>query len=264
MRLSARRAAWATIVATALLAAAPLAGAGGTGYNLSFSQSANGAVNAGADLISLSSQDNGAGKLTITFQVVGQVVLTSDFYDYYVYFGGTSQATATGFFNIFNNTTVGSLVTSGGTGGGFGTAPITLGGGGTSLSFLVNTSAVGSSATFSLNAVAIYSGPSGASESYIGSAYNGGGNCTQFGCAPTSNVASNFFSGLILWAIIGVVVLVAAVVIIVVVVVVVTRKKRGPPMMGWAPAPGQMMPPPPPPPPPPPGQPPASPPGGPS
>jgi hypothetical protein len=257
MRTLARRLAIPTLVMAAVLFAAPLASASGSGYNLNFSQASNGGINSGVDLVALSSSDNGAGKLTISFTVAGSVVTTNSAYIYDVYFGGSSASTATGYFLLTNNSTVGTLITSASGGGGFGYAAYTISG--SSLSFLVNTSSVGASSTFTLNAAAVFSGPSGDSVSYLGSAYNGGGggNCNAAGCIPTSNVATNFFSGLIL---IALVFLVVIVVIIVVVVVVVVRKKPGPPPMGWSPAPGQPMAPPPPPPPM--GQPPAPPPPG--
>jgi hypothetical protein len=258
MRPWLRRAIVPSFLFAAILVAAPAALASGSGYNLSFTQSAASAVNPGADLVALSSTSNGAGVLTISFSVAGTVATTNPDDFYYVYFGGNSASTATGYFLLNNNTNVGDLESSGSGSFGFGTVAFTVGSGGSSLSFPVNISAVGPSSSFSLNALSTYSGPGGSSGSAIGSDYTGGETCNAAGCiANPVTTANTIFSGLIL---IGVITLVAIVVIIVVVVIVVTRKKKAPPPpMGWAPAPGQGMTPPPPPPP---NQPPAVPPPG--
>ncbi|MCI4320385.1 MAG: hypothetical protein L3J87_04270 [Thermoplasmata archaeon] len=256
MRRWLRRATLPSFLFAAILLTAPAALASGSGYNLSFSQSSNGSVNSAVDLVSLSSSTSGSAQLSISFTVAGSVGTTNAYDTYYVYFGGNSASSATGYFLLSDNATAGILESAGSGSFGYGAAPFTVSGGGSTLSFLVNTSAVGASSGFSLNAIATSSSPSGTSDSYLGSDYNGGGTCNAAGCISAPAVVNNIFSGLILIAVIS---LVAIVVIVVVVVIVVTRKKRMPPPMGWTAAPGQQMPPPPPPPM---GQPPSPPPPG--
>ncbi len=168
-----------------------------------------------------------------------------------IYFGGTAESNATAYVEFTNNTTAGvwySLV------GGFsyGAMILTLSNGGATLTFSIETAVVGPDTSFAIDVFALYGTVTSGSYSWLGTDYNGGGSgsCGPTGCTVTPGSSSNFFSGAVLYAIIGVIVLA---VVIVVVLLVVMRKKKGPatgaaaPMQpGWMPPqqPGMAPPPP--------------------
>ncbi|MCI4340197.1 MAG: hypothetical protein L3J73_02875, partial [Thermoplasmata archaeon] len=217
----------------------------GSGYNQSVTQSGGHASDSAVDLVSISSSDPGTAQVSVTLQVSGVLNLVSEHYAYWVYFGGAATTNATA-YAIFSNGTVGSWFST--VSFGAGTLPYTTGAGGSSLTFLINKSAVGPSSTFTLNAWAAQGTAGTGSFSWLGSNYqglgNGGGTCGSTGCSSTTSTA---ISG---WVWIGVGLgVVILVVIVVVVLVVVLPKRRAPPpsmppMMGASPPPPNAPPPP--------------------
>jgi hypothetical protein len=253
---------WSAVVGVVLLMLlGGLASASGSGYNLSFSQTPSNA-DSSVGLSSLSSSYSSGLYMNASFTVAGKLDLTSDFYEYWVYFGGIYSTNETAVVSFTNNTTFAFWEASSGTGGGFGYLPFTVVNSGSTIDFEINISSVGSSTSFALDAYALYDGPSGASYSWLGSGFGGGGSgsCTATSCNVAAP-AGALLGGLFLFALIGVVIVV---VVIVVVVVLVMRKRppaaapppNAPP--GWMPPPlapgvpppppGAPMPPPPPPP----------------
>lgn len=236
----------------------PAAQAAGSGYNLTFTRSAGTVSDPAVDLVAVSSADSGGSRITVSFTVSGHLRLDSSSYGYFVFFGGSSASNASSEVEFSNNSSFGNEISS----TGFSPMSYTLSGGGSSLTFKINKTDVGSAGGFRLNAFA-WAGSSGSysSVSYLGSDYSGGGSCTQAGC-----VNSAVTSALNTFVLIGIIVLVVVVVVVVLVVVLVVRsRKRPPPMMQpgqtypappgqpWTPGPpggGPPMPPPPPPPPP--------------
>jgi len=232
------------IVAVAfVLALSGLASAAGSGYNQSFSQSANGS-NVNSDLTSVSTNDPGGLNLTTSFTVAGQVILNSDTYIYEIWYGGSSASNATAYAFFSNNTTAGFYAGYGSNAGSFGYLPFTVSGGGSTLTFSIAKTILPPASSFTLNAVAVYGSTGSYSYSWLGNNFNGlggggGGTCTGSSCTVTSSSSS--FNWLIV--IIPVIVIV---VVVVVVLVLLMRKKRptqpammgqpGGPMMG---APGQ-------------------------
>lgn len=241
------------------MAVAPSAAAGGTGYNLSYSHAAGSSSNSAVDLVALSTNDPGGLTVSVSFTVSGTLNLASENYVYELFFGGSAESNATDWVIFTNNSTAGETFGSTGNGGGFAYVPYTLSGGGSTLSFAINKSAVGPSSSFSANAYAAAGLLSSGSFTYswLGSDYlglggGGGGTCT--GVTPSS-CTSTAVSNAIAWWIYGAIAtLIVVVVIVVIVVVVVMRKKKSPPpppMMAPPPAPmGGTAPMPPPPPPP--------------
>jgi len=251
---------------TCLVALSGLASASGSGYNLSFTQSANGS-NPNSDLVAVSSSYSSGPNLSAQFTVAGTVVTTSDDYVYEVWFGGSAAGNATAYAIFENNTTSGYYFGETSNAGSFGVLGFALSNGGATLSFSIATDLLPPSSSFTLNAVAIYGTETSYSYSWLGSDYgptgNGGGGsgtCTATSC--TSTPAGSSGSGSWTYIIIGVVVVV---VVVALVLVLVMRKKKGtppPPPMGQPGQPAWGAPPPPaggpqtwqnPPPPPPPG-----------
>jgi hypothetical protein len=250
-----------------LVALSGLASASGSGYNLSFTQSANGS-NANSDLIAVSSSYSSGPNLSAQFTVAGTVVTNSEDYIYEVWFGGSSDSNATAYTLFSNNTTSGYYFGETSNAGSFGQLPFTLSNGGATLSFSIATDLLPPSSSFTLNAVAIYGTETSYSYSWLGSDYgptgNGGGGsgtCTATSCTTTPAGSSGVGSWT--YIIVGVIVVV---VVVALVLVLVMRKKKGtppPPGMGQPGQPAWGAPPPPggggsqtwqnPPPPPPPG-----------
>ena len=212
----------------------------------------------------MTSSYSGGPNLTASFSVAGTVNLASDFYGYWVYFGGTSSSNASSIVEFSNNTTAGFWYAYSTSSYAFGAEAFVLSNGGSTLTFQINITDVGSSTNFAVDAYAWYETSSAISYSWLGTDYNnlggggGGVSCGVNGCT-TSGGASNAFGGFVLYAVIGIVVVV---VVIVVVVLLVMRKRppagAPPPMQpGWMPPPPpgapplppqyQPMPPPPPP-----------------
>jgi len=241
-----------------VLALSGLASATGSGYNQSYTQTPTNVV-AAVGLTAVSSSYSAGPTMTVSFSVAGTINLTSDYYGYWIYFGGTSSDNASAIVEFSNNTTAGfwyAYTTSSFT---YGYQAFVLSNGGATMTFQINITAVGPSTDFAIDAYAWYETDSSVSYSWLGTDYQnipggggGGGTCTDTSC--TTNAANTLFGGFILLAIIGVVVVI---VIIVVVVVLVTRKRPPAAQMpppgapGWAPPPPPppgMAPPPPPPP----------------
>jgi hypothetical protein len=221
----------ATVAGVAfLMALSGLAAAGGSGYNLSYTQSAGHSSNGAVDLVSVSSSYTSGLNLTVSFSVSGSIDYTSNTTGYIAFFGGSSYANATS-YAVFSNGT-GAWVSTTPFGGG--TMVPTISGG--TLSFSMATANLPPPATFSVNVLA-YFGLTRTVGSYtwLGTNYNGGGTCTGTGCTTTSGGSAAFN-----WA--YVIIPVIVVVIIVIVVLVLVMRRKGPSaqagMMGQ---PGQPM-----------------------
>jgi hypothetical protein len=83
------------VLVTALLLA-PLAGASGSGYNLSYSRAPGSTSSSAIDLVSVTSSDSGGPNLTIAFTVAGTPDVSSDSYSYSVWFGGAAASNSSG------------------------------------------------------------------------------------------------------------------------------------------------------------------------
>ena len=213
------------------------AAASGSGYNLSYSRSPGTVSVASVDLIAVSSTDSGGNNITAFLQVSGTLVLNSMTTAYWVWFGGSSTANSTAWVYITNNTLDGTYYTSN---GGFssGTVLLTTGNGGSSVSFSIAKTVVGSASNFAINVYAWTGSVSSATVSWLGTNYQGGGSCANGICASTS--ATPFFSGYVLY---GTIAAVIAVVAIVALLLVLRRRRPSPqpapppPSVGMAPAP---------------------------
>ena len=137
-----------------VLCLVPLAAAGGSGYDLSFTQAANAGVNADVDIVSVSTSYPSGTNLTVTTTVAGTFQTTNGDYFYDWYFGGGGEFNSTAVVEFTNNST--SATFSGGSSGGgsFGTLPIQASGG--TLTFSVATALVGPSSIFTVNAYGDY------------------------------------------------------------------------------------------------------------
>jgi hypothetical protein len=228
----------AVVVAIAfLLALSGLARAAGSGYDLSFTQSAGG-VAANIDLVAVSSNDPGGPNLTVQFTVAGQIVTNSNDTGYLVWFGGSSATNATADAVFTNNSTAGIYLGYGNDAGAFGSLPFTISGGGATLSFSIEKTILPTASDFTLN-VEAGSGSSdrSGSISWLGSNYAGGqtGNCNGSTCTTTTGGGSTPFD----WWIVIIPVIVVVVIIVVVLMLVMRKKPPAPaPMMGQ---PGQPM-----------------------
>ncbi|HXW66598.1 MAG TPA: hypothetical protein VEL82_01770 [Thermoplasmata archaeon] len=252
----------ATIAGIAcLVLASGLASAAGSGYNLTFSQSATTNV-ADVALTALSTSYSGGPNLTATMTVAGTFQMNNQNYEYAFFFGGTSTSSSAAYATFSNNSTFGYYESTTGSGGGsFGTIVYGLSNGGSSLSISLNITLVGPSSGFTANAWALYGTQSSGAVSYIGSAYtnSGGGSgggvtCTGTSCTTSAGTPAPFDW----WIVIVPIVVVIAVVAVVLVLLMRRRKPAAAPAPGMMPPPPGMMPPPPPPtggsvPPPPPG-----------
>jgi hypothetical protein len=245
-----RSAALLTALVALILLLVPLASAGGTGYNLSYTRPAGSTSNAAVDLVSVSSNAPTSGAVVdVTLQVSGSLILNNDSYYYYLLFGGGGISNATAYAFFSNNSTVGFVITTGAHAG-FSTVGYTVGNGGSSLSFAINQSAVGPSSSFTLNAWAFFGKLTGSvsAYSYLGTNYQystsggGGGTCSGTTCTPTSS--STALSSTQILGIVGGVV-VALIVIALVVVLVVLPRRRAPPQSPPSMVGGAMPPPPP-------------------
>jgi hypothetical protein len=186
-------------------------------YNLSYSQTPS-TANPNIGLTRVVTNYTSGPNLTCSFSVAGMVNLTSNQYDYLVYFEGNNLVNATAYVAFQNNTTFGRFTS-------FTTIPYpTLGvtkavlsSGGSALSFSMATTLLGPAANFSVNAEAIYTSPNGLrpETSWLGSQY-------------PSATASPSGSGVPLWLDIALIVLVVAAVVAVVAVVLVRRSRRPP------------------------------------
>ncbi len=219
----------------ALLGLTGLAAASGTGYDLSFTQSASGS-NANADLTAVSSNDPGGPNITVTLTVAGTFQLTSGDYFYGAWFGGSSVTNATAEAVFTNNSTVGYYAGYGSGAGGFGYLTYTLSSGGSTLTFSIAKTIVPPSTSYSLNGFALYSSDDGKTGTYswLGSNYNGGGTCTTTACTGTGGTTS---SSSFDWWIVIIPVVVIVVVIALVLVFVMRRKPPMQPAMGQPMAP---------------------------
>ncbi|MCI4333289.1 MAG: hypothetical protein L3K01_06155 [Thermoplasmata archaeon] len=231
------------------LVLAPFTVVSQSGYNQSYTRAAGSTSYSAIDLTSVTSHDPGGSNLTVTFTVSGTPDLTSNNYEYSVYFDGGAQGNSTASVYISNNTSATFYSSST---GGSSSSNIPYQASGSTITLSVSKAAVGPSAGYEVNVETIYSNPqtSAFGESWLGTTYSG--SCSTFGnCGPAIGNPAALF-GLAIWffaaVIVGVIVVI--VVIVVVVVVVVGRSKTpGPPPM-MPPQPGAWGPPPPPPPPP--------------
>jgi hypothetical protein len=241
---------------------APLASAAGSGYNLSFSVGSSSGVQANVDLVSLTTSVSGSSQVAVSAQVAGQIVTNSADYFYYFYFGGTGAANSSAYYYLSDNATAGLFYSFVGGSYAAGNNPYTLSGGGSTITFDVNQSEVGSAGAFTANAeaVSLTGSGTGGSVTWLGSQNPNGGGGTCITVNDCTSLATAVNNAIAIWVYATVAIIVVVVVIVVVILVVVMRKKKTPPPMmaqppyyapGAAPMspPGGTMPPPPPPPP---------------
>lgn len=234
----------AGLIALALVAA-PVAAAG-SGYNLSYTATANSQIIASVDLVTVSTSYTSGPNLTADLTLAGTPVTTNDSYSYFWLFGGdlSSDASAWAFEDngsAYLHSEYLELPES---------INYTLTG--TTLSISVNITLVGSSSGFTFNGEASIGDSSDTSTySWLGTDYSGSGTCTGSSCTGTGNTtgsSSNHIPpGEIIWPVV-------LVVVIVVVVVTVRRRRRAAAMSagpGVPPTPTGTPPPPASPPPPP-------------
>ena len=218
------------------------AAASGSGYNLSYSRTGGSVSVASVDLIAVSSTDSGGNNITAFLQVSGTLVLNSATTGYWVWFGGSTTSNSTAWVFITNNTTAGNYFSSN---GGFssGHVLLTTGNGGSSVSFSIAKTVVGSATNFAINVYAWTGSSTSSTISWLGTNYQGGGSCANGVCVAT---AAPLFSGYVLY---GTIAGVIVIVVIVVLLLLVLRRRR-PPTQPAPPPPSAGMPPAPPPPPP--------------
>lgn len=228
--------------------------ASGTAYDLSYSVGAIGGVPSVIDIVSVATSGPSGGNLTGTFEVAGAINLTTPQDMYAVYFDGTSSDDAIAWITYTDDPTNGTLYNS--------TLippvnePVSLSHDGSTLTFVVPVSDLGSAASFSVNVYAIHDGNGNSTNSWLGTSYasgrdqvcndttlqcmliaSGAGSGGSGGSGGASASSGSGIGGAELYALVGV----AVVVVVAVVAVLVSRRGRAsrppprPPPPGGAP-----------------------------
>src|SRR5580693_9263356 len=107
----------------------PLAAAGGSGYNLTFSQVPNVSVNTNVAITALSTSYSSGANLTVTTSVSGTIQTTNGDYFYDWYFGGGGSDNSTAWVEYSNNTTSAEYYGGSSSGGSSGSLPVHVSGG---------------------------------------------------------------------------------------------------------------------------------------
>lgn len=218
------------IAVAALLVASSVASASGSGYNLSFSQTPTAGVQSNVALTSLTTSYTAGTELNTTFTLAASPDLTSDYYVYWVYFGGDASTNATVYVEFSNNTTSAYYYVSsgsgGGGGGGFGYINFTTSG--DSITFPIQTSWVGPASSFLVDVEAWFDNGNSYSVSWLGSDYSsGGGTCTtDCGGGSSSSTATGLFGLAVGFLILLLLIPIIVIILIVVLVVVLVRRGR--------------------------------------
>lgn len=229
-----------------LLGAAAPAAAGGTGYNLSYTASANSSVLPSVDLVAVSTSYTTGPNLTASLTVAGTPVLNDFAFSYFWLFGGGGTSNSTAWAFVANQT--GYLHAPGLGFPGVETIDYTVSG--STLSISVATDLVGPSSGFAFNGEASQGrSASQSTYSFLGTDYQGSGTCNAASCTGTGpgsgSGPATIPIGEILWPIV-------IVVVVAVLVIVIVRRRRAavpPPSVPQGPVGGSPPPPPPPPPP---------------
>jgi hypothetical protein len=233
--------------ALGLVLVSGLALAGGSGYNLSYTASADSNIIPSVDLVAVSTSYSGGPNLTSSLTLAGTPVTDNSSYSYFWLFGGGATGNSTAWAYVENHTAV--LHSAG-----LGYPPFedinyTLSG--STLSISVNITLVGPATSFSINGEASQGDSSNTSTySFLGTNYNGGGSCTGSSCSGSGSGSGSgskpFPIGAIIWPVV--------IVVVVIVVLVLVRRRKPPVTASTAPpltpppsGPGSPPPPPPPP-----------------
>lgn len=146
--------------------------ASGTGYDLNYSVAAIIEVPSVVDILAVTSSGPSGGNITGTFQVSGQINLTTEADAYDVYLDGTSSDGAIAWVTYTDDPTNGTLYNS--------TIipptnePVSLSSDGSTMTFKIPVADVGSASSFTINVYAIHDGNGNSTNSWLGTAYPDG------------------------------------------------------------------------------------------
>ena len=225
MQSVAGRAGFASIAAVGLAGLILLSGlaeGSGSGYNLSYTASANSSIIPAVDLVQVSTSYAGGPNLTATLTLAGTPLTNNAMYSYVWLFGGATTNGATAWAFVENGSAYLHSIALG--------LPESIGYSvaGPSLSISVNITLVGSSVGFTFNGEASQGDSSNTSTySFLGTDYPSDSGCTGSNCGGNtggtggSSASSSIPIGEILWPIV-------IVVVVVVVVVLLVRRRRPP------------------------------------
>jgi hypothetical protein len=266
---AARTVRWLVLPALLLVGSLLLGGAAatGAGYGRDYSVAAISEVPSDIDIVAVTTSGPSGGNITGTFQVSGQIDLSTEADMYAVYIDGTSSNDAIAWITYTDNPRDGTFYNS--------TIipptnePVSLNGDGSTMTFRIPVADVGPASSFAVNVYALHDGQGTSTNSWLGTNYANGRdqlcNDTSLQCVlissgtgsggsggtgtPGGNAGSSGSSGPSSGSISGdawIYGVVAVVVVVVVAAIAIVMRRRGQPgrppsgsggTSGWAPPP---------------------------